>query len=134
VVDRSLGRIWLLGIPIGVLVAVAVLVVLRPWHATAGSEELSVEQATLRPGTIALVLLNGSEKSARVAQVIVNDAYVDFLASQRAVGPDDAERIMIWYPWITGESYEIELLLSSGGAVEYEIEDAEPGSQPAEAA
>ncbi len=90
-VDRSLGRIWLLGIPIGVLVAVAVLVVLRPWHATAGSEELSVEQATLRPGTIALVLLNGSEE-------------------------------------------KIELLLSSGGAVEYGIEDAEPGSQPAEAA
>jgi hypothetical protein len=41
------------------------------------------------------------------------------------VRPDDAERILISYPWISGESYEIELLLSSGGAVEYEIEEAE---------
>jgi hypothetical protein len=132
--DRFLRRVWLLGIPVGVLVAVAVLVALRPWHANAGSGELSVEQATLRPGTIALVLMNGSEDAARVAQVIVNDAYVDFSASQRSVRPDDAERILISYPWISGESYEIELLLSSGGAVEYEIDDAEPGSQPAEAA
>jgi hypothetical protein len=132
--DRFLGRVWLLGIPVGVLVALAVFVALHPWHADAGSGDLSVEQATLRPGTIALVLMNGSEDSARVAQVIVNDAYVDFRASQRSVQPDDAERILISYPWISGESYEIELLLSSGGAVEYEIEDAEPGSQSAEAA
>jgi hypothetical protein len=134
VVDRFLGRIWLLGIPIGVLVAVAVLVLLRPWHATAGSGELSVEQASLRPGAIVLVLSNGSEENARVAQVIVNDAYVDFRTSQRFVRPDDAARIMISYPWINGESYGIELLLSSGGAVEYEIEDAEPGSQSVESA
>jgi zinc transporter, ZIP family len=123
--DRFLRAVWLLGVPVGVLVAVAVLVALRPWHDTAGSGELSVEQATLRPGTIALVLMNGSEEVARVAQVIVNDAYVDFRASQRSVRPDDAERILISYPWIPGESYEIELLLSSGGAVEYEIDEAE---------
>jgi hypothetical protein len=122
--DRFLRGVWLLGVPVGILVAVAVLVALRPWHDTVGSGELSVEQATLRPGTIALVLMNGSEEVARVAQVIVNDAYVDFRASQRSVRPDDAERILISYAWIPGESYEIELLLSSGGAVEYEIEEA----------
>jgi hypothetical protein len=123
--DGFLRRVWLLGIPVGILAAVAVLVALRPWHGTGRSGELAVEQATLRPGTIALVLMNGSEEVARVAQVIVNDAYVDFTASQQSVRPDDAERILISYPWISGESYEIELLLSSGGAVEYEIEEAE---------
>jgi hypothetical protein len=124
-VDGFLRRVWLLGIPVGILVAVAVLVAMRPWHDTGHSGELAVEQATLRPGTIALVLMNGSEEVARVAQVIVNDAYVDFRTSQRSVRPDDAERILISYPWISGESYEIELLLSSVGAVEYEIEEAE---------
>jgi hypothetical protein len=105
--------------------AMAALLIVHPWHASAGSDELAVEQATLRPGAIVLVLMNGSEEVARVAQVIVNDAYVDFTASQRSVRPEDAERIVISYPWINGESYEIELLLSSGGAVEYEIEEAE---------
>jgi zinc transporter, ZIP family len=132
--DRFLRRVWLLGIPVGVLVAVAVLVALRPWHAGTEPGEPSVEQASLRSGAITLVLMNGSEEAVRVAQVIVNDAYVDFRVSQRSLAPDDAERIVISYPWISGESYEIELLLASGDAVEYEIEDAEPGSQSVEAA
>ena len=62
-----------------------------------------------------------------MAQVIVSDAYVDFTASRRTVRPDDAERITISYPWVEGESYDIELLLSSGDAVE----DAGPGSRTA---
>jgi hypothetical protein len=122
--DRFLRRVWLLGIPVGVLVAVAVLVALRPWHATASSGEVRVEQATLRPGAIVLVLANGSQEIARIAQVILNDAFVDFRASQRRLRPGDAERITVFYPWVLGEAYEIELLTSSGATVEYEIEEA----------
>jgi hypothetical protein len=128
------GRVWLLAVPLGILAATAAILLARPWQASAGDGELSVEQATLRPGTIVLVLMNPTEETARVAQVIVNDAYVDFRASQRSVRPDDAARIAISYPWISGESYEIELLMSPGGAIEYEIEEAETGTQAAEAA
>jgi hypothetical protein len=122
--DRFLRRVWLLGIPVGVLVAVAVLVALRPWHAGASSGEVRVEQATLRPGAIVLVLANGSPEIARIAQVILNDAFVDFRASQRRLRPGDAERITVLYPWVPGEAYEIELLTSNGATVEYEIEEA----------
>ena len=132
--DRFLGRVWLFGVPLGALIAAVVILAVRPWDAAARPAELSVERATLRPGAIALVLVNGSEEPARVAQVIVSDAYVDFTASRRTVRPDDAERITISYPWVEGESYDIELMLGSGDAVEYEVEDAGPGSRTAESA
>jgi len=99
----------------------------RPWHRAVKGEELAVDHATLRPGTIALHVVNGSEDTARVAQVIVNDAYVDFNATRRSLAPDDRGTVAVTYPWIEGESYEIELLLSTGRAVMYDIEDAEPG-------
>jgi zinc transporter, ZIP family len=134
VLDRFLGRVWLLGFPLGALIASALILVVRPWDAAAGPAELRVERATLRPGAIVLVLANGSGEPARVAQVIVSDAYVNFTASRRTVRPDDVERITISYPWVPGESYDIELLLSSGDAVEYEVEDAGPGSRTAESA
>jgi ZIP family zinc transporter len=126
-------RLWLLAAPLGILAAAAVILLVRPWHASAGSHDLNVEQATLRPGSIVLLLTNGSEETARVAQVIVNDAYVDFRSSRRSVRPDDAGDITISYPWIEGESYDIELLMSPGGAIQYEIEEAETGTQAAEA-
>jgi ZIP family zinc transporter len=91
----------------------------------AASGELDVTHATLTPGRIALVLVNDSEEAARVQQVILNDAFVDFRASQQALEPGDAERITVRYPWIEGESYELELLTSTGATVEYEIEEAE---------
>jgi len=132
--DRLLGRVWLLGVPLGCVIAALVILVARPWDAAARPAELGVEQATLRPGTIVLVLANHSEEAARVAQVIVSDAYVDFRASRRTVPAGGTERITVSYPWVRGESYDVELLLSSGEAVEYEVEDARPGSLSAEPA
>jgi hypothetical protein len=134
VIDRFIRRVWLLGLPLGIVAAVVVIAITRSSHVAGGRDELTVDRATLRPGQIVLVLVNGSEEDARVAQVIVNDAYVDFEASARLVRPDDTERITVSYPWVRGESYELELLMSPGGAVEYEIEEAESGTQSAESA
>jgi hypothetical protein len=111
-----------------------VIFVARPWEAEAGPAEVMVERATLSPGAINLVVVNGSDEAARVAQVIVRDAYVNFRASRRVVQPEDSQEITISYPWVRGESYDIELLLGSGEAVEYEVEEAETGSRSAEAA
>jgi zinc transporter, ZIP family len=127
VLRRALIAVALLCIAAGASAAL----VSRPWHRTAKGDELAVENATLRPGTIALHLVNESEDAARVAQVIVNDAYVDFHAARRTLAPEDTGTVAVSYPWIEGESYEIELLLSTGGALMYEIEDAEAGQQQA---
>ena len=130
--DRLLRRIWLVGVPLGLLGATAVIAYARPWHdAPATAHEVTVEQATLRPGAIVLVVVNNSEETARVAQVILNDAFVDFRQSQREVAPGDAERITVSYPWVPGESYDVQLMMPTGATIAYGIEDAEAGTQQA---
>ena len=101
------------------------LALATPWrdHSSAAGE-MEVTQATFDPGRISLVVFNGSEDAARVAQVILNDAFVDFRASRVALDSGDAETITISYPWVQGEAYDIELLTATGATVGYEIEGA----------
>jgi ZIP family zinc transporter len=104
--------------------ATVALAILQPWREQEAAGELGVEHATLTPGQIMLLVVNGSEDPARVAQVILNDAFVDFRASQTSVRPGGTERITVSYPWIPGEAYDVELLTSTGRTVGYEIEEA----------
>jgi zinc transporter, ZIP family len=130
--DRLLRRIWLLGVPVGLIVAAAVIAYARPWHgSSAAAQEVSVEQATLRPGAIVLLVVNHSEESAGVAQVILNDAFVDFDQSRRRLEPGAAVRITVSYPWIPGEAYDVELMTATGATIAYEIEEAAAGTQQA---
>jgi zinc transporter, ZIP family len=90
-----------------------------PWSSAAGEGEVTVAHSALRPGQIVLTLKSSSDEVVAIAQAIVNDAYVNFQAG--TPGPGD---LAIDYPWIEGESYEIELLTSTGSSVDFEIEDA----------
>jgi zinc transporter, ZIP family len=89
-----------------------------------GSGEVAVTQAKLQPGAITLVVRNESEETARVEQVILNDAFVGFRASARTIPAGDVEAFVVLYPWIRGENYDIRLMTSSGRTVDYEIEEA----------
>jgi hypothetical protein len=130
--ERLLRRMWLLGVPVGLVGAAAVIAYARPWHdAPAAAREVSVERATLRPGAIVHVVVNNSEETARVAQVILNDAFVDFDQSRRRLEPGGAERITVWYPWIASEAYDVQLMTATGATIAYEIEEAEAGTQQA---
>jgi zinc transporter, ZIP family len=130
--DRLLRMIWLLGVPLGLLGASAVIAYARPWHdAPAPARDVAVEQATLRPGAIVLLVVNNSEETARVAQVILNDAFVDFQQSRRVLAPGEVQRITVSYPWVAGESYDVQLMTRTGSTIAYEIEDAEAGTQQA---
>jgi hypothetical protein len=91
-----------------------------PWTAS-GSRGggLTVEHAALRPGQIVLTLQSHSAEVISIAQVIVNDAFVNFVAGAPATAD-----LAIDYPWIEGESYDISLMTSTGSTVDYQIEDA----------
>jgi hypothetical protein len=130
--DRLLRMFWLLGVPLGLLGASAVIAYARPWHAAPDpARDVAVEQATLRPGAIVLLVVNNSEETARVAQVILNDAFVDFQQSRRVLAPGEVQRITVSYPWVAGESYDVQLMTRTGSTIAYEIEDAEAGTQQA---
>jgi zinc transporter, ZIP family len=130
-IARLSRLIGLLAVLVGLLGAAAIAYA-RPWHdAAATAREVSVEQATLRPGAIVFVVVNNSEETTRVAQVILNDAFVDFRQSQSHLEPGDTERITVSYPWVAGEAYDVQLMTATGATIAYEIEEAEPGPQQA---
>ena len=87
-------------------------------------EELTVERTVLRPGEIELTIRNDGPDPVEIAQVSVNDAYLDFSAGSREVGRLAATEITVPYPWIEGEAYEVFLLTSTGGTVEHVIDVA----------
>jgi zinc transporter, ZIP family len=100
------------------------VVVLAAGCGGGGAGDLAVTKTSLQPGEFTLVVRNGSDEAARVAQVIVNDAFVDFSASARTIPPGDVEAFVVPYHWISGESYEIRLMTSTGSTVDSEIDDA----------
>jgi ZIP family zinc transporter len=118
-----------LGLTLAVAGTASALAFTRPWdRSSSGSGQVRVDHATLRTGEVDLVVVNESDEAARLAQVIVNDAFVDFRQSRGILRPGESERITLSYPWITGESYEVRLLTSTGATIDYELEDAEAGS------
>jgi zinc transporter, ZIP family len=130
-VKRGAGAI---GLAVAVLGTAFALGFTRPWdRSSSGNGEVRVDRATLRAGEVDLVVVNESPEAARLAQVIVNDAYVNFRQSRRVVPPGETERITVSYPWIDGESYEVRLLTSTGATIDYELEDAEAGTRAAPA-
>ena len=91
---------------------------------SSNSGELQVTESALSAGQIALVVRNSGEEAARIAQVIVNDAFVDLSASRARLPAGTSSTVTVTYDWIKGENYEIRLLLSTGRTVDYELEDA----------
>jgi zinc transporter, ZIP family len=125
------ARLWLLG-----LVPLALLgIVLGLFFALGGTgigkpkgappqENLSVERTILRPGQIELRVRNNGLDEVRVAQAVVNDGFVAFTGGHHPIGHLDSAKLVIAYPWIGGEAYEISLLLSTGTTIAASIDAA----------
>jgi hypothetical protein len=84
-------------------------------------ERLAVERTVLRPGTIELTLRNDGPDAVRVAQVIVNDAYVAFSGGEQPIGRLGSEKLAIQQPWVEGQSYDVALLTSNGATIAHRI-------------
>jgi zinc transporter, ZIP family len=122
-------RPWLAGLaPLVVLaVAVAIFVVLdAPGLDRIGvpQEELAVERTVLRPGEIEMHLRNDGADPVQVKQVIVNDGFAAFTQTDEEIGRLAGAEVTAQYPWIEGQSYEVQLLTATGGTIEHVIETA----------
>jgi zinc transporter ZupT len=87
-------------------------------------EELAVERTVLEPGTIELTVRNDGPDAVRIAQVIVNDAFVSFAGADGPIDRLATETVRIEQPWIEGEAYEIALLTSTGATIDHAIDAA----------
>ena len=123
----SRAPVWLLGlVPLALIVAAVGL-----FAALGGpglgdrrgppAEELAVERAVLEPGAIELTVRNDGPDAVRVAQAVVNDAFVQFSGADEPIGRLQSATVRLQQPWIEGESYEVALLTSTGGTITHEI-------------
>ena len=118
------------GLLVGAAVGAVAVVLLwredtvRTAEPTVEEPGLVVQRSMLHPGMIMLFARNDGAEAVRIAQVLVNDAFVDFAAQRRTVAPRRQTELDVYYPWVEGESYEIGLLTAEGAIVEYELEDA----------
>jgi hypothetical protein len=85
------------------------------------AEELVVERAVLKPGTIALTLRNDGPDAVSIAQAQVNDAFVQFTGPDGPIERLRSAVVTVRQPWIEGEAYEVVLLTSTGGTIAHEI-------------
>jgi len=126
--ERSGPPVWLLGLIPLTLIAVALIALLTVGGDTLGervgppAEDLLVERTELRPGVIDLTVRNAGPDAASVAQVFVNDSYVDFSSDGGEIGRLGSQTLALDYPWQEGSPLLITLLTSTGATVEHEIE------------
>ncbi len=129
---RSLARLpaWLLGLAAVLLVGGALtgLALLAgptlPDRNGPPVEQVAVERSVLTPGTVALTLRNTGPDPVQVAQVFVNDSYVDVTGGTRPIGRLSSETLRLDYPWQEGQPYLVSLVTSSGAVIEHEIDAA----------
>lgn len=118
---------WLIGL-VAVLVLAAALsalaVVARstlPERTGPAIEELMVERTVLTPGTIELTVRNTGPDPVQIAQVFVNDAYVDLTGATEPLERLGTQTLRLDYPWQDAQPYLVSLVTSTGVVVEHEI-------------
>ncbi|WP_435593232.1 ZIP family metal transporter [Nocardia sp. bgisy118] len=84
-------------------------------------EEIAVEQVRMSPGRIDLTVRNAGPDPVQVAQVFVNDAFVDVRGGEEPIGPRRSTVLTLDYPWQEGQPYLVSMLTSTGLVVEHEI-------------
>ena len=84
-------------------------------------EELAVERAVLLPGVIELTVRNTGPDPVQVAQVFVNDAFVDVTGGTEPVRRLRTATVRLDYPWQDGQPYLVSLMTSTGVVIEHRI-------------
>ncbi len=134
--SRAARPVWLLAVFAALLVAGALtgLALLAgpslPDRNGPAIEQLAVERSELTPGTIALTVRNTGPDPVQVAQVFVNDAYVDVTGGSTPIRRLGTETLELDYPWHDGQPYLVSLVTSSGVVLEHQIEAAVTTPRP----
>ena len=125
--SRTRVPAWALGaIPLALIVA-ALVALLTVGGDTLGErlgppvEEIAVERTVLRPGEIELTVRNAGPDPVVVAQMFVNDAYVDYTTTGNEIGRNATQTFTLDYPWQQDSPYLVTLVSETGATTEHEI-------------
>ncbi|MCJ0905158.1 ZIP family metal transporter [Rhodococcus sp. ARC_M6] len=125
--DASRAGLWLRGAAVLAIIVVALTALAMlagqslPERTGPPIENISVERTALEPGRITLTLRNTGPDAVTVAQVAVNDTFVDLVGAADPIGRLGSETITLDYPWVTGQPYLVSMLTSTGLVIEHEI-------------
>jgi hypothetical protein len=122
-----------LGVVALLVVALAALALLGarslPGRTGPPIEGLAVERTVLSPGVMELTVRNTGPDPVQVAQVFVNDVYVDVTGATEPIGRLGSDTMRLAFPWQNGQPYLVSMLTSTGLVVDHEIPAAVPTPQ-----
>ncbi len=84
------------------------------------AEEIAVERTVLRPGEIELTVRNTGPAPVTVAQLFVNDTYVDYTTTANDIDRSATETFTLNYPW-QDSPYLVTMVSETGATTEHEI-------------
>lgn len=84
-------------------------------------ETVAFERTEFEPGTVVLNVRNIGPDPVTVAQITVNDAFVNFDGADGPIGVKEAGEYRLDFPWIEGQPYRIGLLTSTGVVINHEL-------------
>ena len=84
-------------------------------------EQVAVERTVLRPGLIMLTVRNSGPDPVQIAQVSVNDVFVDVVGGRAQIGRLGTATLALDYPWQTGQPYLVSMLTSTGAVLDHVI-------------
>ncbi len=87
-------------------------------------EVLAVDRTVLTPGSIELTVRNVGTDPVQVAQVFVNDAFIDFSGGIEPIDRLSADTLRLEYPWQDGQPYQVSIITSTGLVIEHTIDAA----------
>ncbi|RBW69629.1 ZIP family metal transporter [Bacillus taeanensis] len=124
------AKTWLFGILPVLILGVILFGIVKiglPFFGAGGPpvEELTFEQITLQPGQITAKVRNTGHEDLTIAQVSVNEAYVNYSTEPTNVIPRlKTATLTIPYHWVEEEPYEIVAVSSIGSTFAGEVEVA----------
>lgn len=85
-------------------------------------ERLAVQRVVLEPGMIRATILNDGPDTVTIAQVVVDDAFWRFEASDGTMLPHlRSTTLAIPYPWVEGEPHILRIVTSTGTTFDHTI-------------
>ncbi|MDQ3660405.1 MAG: ZIP family metal transporter [Actinomycetota bacterium] len=126
---------WLTGlVPLVAIAALVVVFLVANPIATLREippvEAIAFERTVFLEDGIELQLRNDGPDPVHIAQVLVNDAYWDFSATDPNLGRLESSDLRIPYPWEDGMPVNIALITSTGVTIEHEVEVAALTPEP----